>query len=149
VHYEAELAAVIGRRLRRAAPEECREAVAGWTCANDVTEREMQRRDKQWWRAKGFDTFGPLGPWLQTQEPDPEAHIRSYLNGELRQEGQVRDMLWEPFRLLSYVSQAMTLLPGDVVMLGTPPGVGELHPGDVVRVEVEGVGQLENPVRAE
>jgi 2-keto-4-pentenoate hydratase/2-oxohepta-3-ene-1,7-dioic acid hydratase in catechol pathway len=149
VDHEAELAVVVGSRLRRATPEESRSAVAGWTCANDVTERDMQRRDRQWWRAKGFDTFSVLGPFLETEEPDPSAYIRGFVNGELRQEGRVRDMIRDPYEILSYISQAVTLEPGDVVMLGTPPGVGPLVPGDVVEVEVEGVGVLRNPVTAE
>lgn len=149
VDYEGELVAVIGSELRRADRETARAAVLGWSCGNDVTERDMQRRDKQWWRAKGFDTFGPVGPWLETETPDPDARIRTFVNGELRQVGQVRDMLRDPFEILAYVSQAMTLLPGDAVMLGTPPGVGPLQPGDVVRVAIDGIGVLENPVLAE
>ncbi|GAB4248855.1 MAG: fumarylacetoacetate hydrolase family protein [Thermoleophilia bacterium] len=149
VEYEGELVLVVDRRCRRVSPQEALGFVRGWTCGNDVTEREMQRADKQWWRAKGYDTFGPVGPYLETEVPDPDAEIRTYLNGELRQQGRVRDMLFDPAAVLSYVSQALTLEPGDLIMLGTPPGVGALRPGDVVRVEIEGVGELENPVVAE
>jgi 2-keto-4-pentenoate hydratase/2-oxohepta-3-ene-1,7-dioic acid hydratase in catechol pathway len=149
VDYEGELVAVIGRSLRRATSEEAREAVRGWTCGNDVTERDFQRSDKQWWRAKGFDTFAPLGPYLETTHPDPEAFIRCRVNGQLRQEGQVRDMIRDPYTLLAFMSQAMTLLPGDCIMLGTPPGVGTLAPGDEVEVAIDGVGVLRNPVVAE
>jgi 2-keto-4-pentenoate hydratase/2-oxohepta-3-ene-1,7-dioic acid hydratase in catechol pathway len=149
VEFEGELVAVIGREARRVDPDEAREVVAGWTCGNDVTERDLQRRDKQWWRAKGFDTFAPVGPYLETEPPDSEARIRTYRNGELVQQGRVGDMLRDPFIIISLISEAMTLVPGDMVMLGTPPGVGEVRPGDVVEVDIEGVGRLQNPVVAE
>jgi 2-keto-4-pentenoate hydratase/2-oxohepta-3-ene-1,7-dioic acid hydratase in catechol pathway len=149
VEYEGELAVVIARETRRVTPEEARNAVLGWTCANDVTERDLQGQDKQWWRAKGFDTFAVAGPHLETEMPAPEAWIRTRVNGKLRQEGQVRDMIRNPFEIISLVSQAMTLKRGDLIMLGTPPGVGELHPGDQVEVEIDGVGYLSNPVRLE
>jgi 2-keto-4-pentenoate hydratase/2-oxohepta-3-ene-1,7-dioic acid hydratase in catechol pathway len=149
VEYEGELAVAIARETRRVTPEEARRAVWGWTCANDVTERDLQAQDKQWWRAKGFDTFAVAGPFLETETPSPEAWIRTRVNGELRQEGQVRDMIRDPFEIISLVSQAMTLHRGDLIMLGTPPGVGELHPGDEVEVEIDGVGYLRNPVRSE
>jgi 2-keto-4-pentenoate hydratase/2-oxohepta-3-ene-1,7-dioic acid hydratase in catechol pathway len=149
VEYEGELAVVIARRTRRVAPEEARMAVLGWTCANDVTERDMQGVDKQWWRAKGYDTFAVAGPFIETEAPSPEAWIRTKVNGILRQEGQVRDMFRDPYTVISLVSQAMTLERGDLIMLGTPPGVGEIHPGDVVEVEIDGVGYLRNTVVAE
>ena len=149
VEYEGELAVAIARDTRRVTPEEARHAVWGWTCANDVTERDMQGQDKQWWRAKGFDTFAVAGPFLETEAPSPEAWIRTRVNGELRQEGQVRDMIRDPFEIISLVSQAMTLNRGDLIMLGTPPGVGELHSGDEVEVEIDGVGYLRNSVRPE
>jgi len=149
VEYEGELAVVIGRETRRVTPEEARQAVLGWTCANDVTERDLQGQDKQWWRAKGYDTFAVAGPYLETETPEPEAWIRTRVNGQLRQEGQVRDMIRDPFAIISLVSQAMTLQRGDLIMLGTPPGVGELHPGDEVEVEIDGVGYLSNRVEAE
>jgi len=149
VEYEGELAVVISRKTRRVTPEEARQAVLGWTCANDVTERDLQGQDKQWWRAKGFDTFAVAGPYLETEAPPSDAWIRTRVNGELRQEGQVGDMIRDPFEVISLVSQAMTLHPGDLIMLGTPPGVGELHPGDEVEVEIDGVGYLRNPVEPE
>jgi 2-keto-4-pentenoate hydratase/2-oxohepta-3-ene-1,7-dioic acid hydratase in catechol pathway len=149
VEYEGELAVVIARSTRRVTPEEARRAVWGWTCANDVTERDLQNADKQWWRAKGFDTFAVAGPFLETEAPSAEAWIRTRVNGAVRQEGQVKDMIRDPFTIISLVSQAMTLERGDLIMLGTPPGVGELHPGDEVEVEIDGVGYLHNPVRAE
>jgi 2-keto-4-pentenoate hydratase/2-oxohepta-3-ene-1,7-dioic acid hydratase in catechol pathway len=149
VEYEGELAVVIARETRRVTREEAKNAVLGWTCANDVTERDLQGQDKQWWRAKGYDTFAVAGPYLETEMPAPEAWIRTRVNGQVRQEGQVRDMIRDPFEIISLVSQAMTLKRGDLIMLGTPPGVGELHPGDEVEVEIDGVGYLSNPVRSE
>ena len=149
VEHEGELVAVMGRVARRVTPAEAPEFVAGWCCGNDVTERDLQRADKQWWRAKGFDTFAPVGPYLETETPDPEAAVRCLRNGSVVQEGRVRDMLRDPFTLISVISEAMTLLPGDLIMLGTPPGVGEFRPGDRVDVDIEGVGRLANPVVAE
>ena len=149
VEYEGELAVVIARDTRRVTPEEARKAVFGWTCANDVTERTLQGEDKQWWRAKGFDTFAVAGPYLETEMPRPDAWLRTRVNGELRQEAQIQDMIRDPFEIISIVSQAMTLQRGDMIMLGTPSGVGELHPGDEVEVEIDGVGYLRNPVELE
>ena len=149
VEYEGELAVVIARDTRRVTPEEARRAVLGWTCANDVTERDLQQVDKQWWRAKGFDTFAVAGPYLETELPLPEAWLRTRVNGELRQEAQILDMIRDPFEIISIVSQAMTLERGDMIMLGTPSGVGELHPGDVVEIEIDGVGYLRNTVELE
>ena len=149
VEYEGELAVVIARETRRVSPEEARQAVLGWTCANDVTERDMQGTDMQWWRAKGYDTFAVAGPFIETETPRLDAWLRTKVNGEVRQEGQVGDMIRDPFTVISLVSQAMTLYRGDLIMLGTPPGVGELKPGDEVEVEIDGVGYLRNLVVAE
>lgn len=149
VEYEGELALVIGRTVRRVTPDEARTAVMGWTCANDVTERDMQAVDGQWWRAKGYDTFAVAGPFLETEAPLAEAWIRTRVNGAVRQEGQVRDMIRDPYTIISLLSQAVTLHRGDLIMLGTPPGVGELHVGDEVEVEIDGVGYLRNHVVAE
>jgi 2-keto-4-pentenoate hydratase/2-oxohepta-3-ene-1,7-dioic acid hydratase in catechol pathway len=149
VEYEGELAVAISRRIRRVTPAEAAKAVWGWTCANDVTERDQQAEDKQWWRAKGYDTFGAIGPFLETEAPSAEAYIRTRVNGELRQEAQVQDMIRDPFEIISLVSQAMTLERGDLIMLGTSSGVGELHPGDEVEVDIDGVGRLRNQVRME
>jgi 2-keto-4-pentenoate hydratase/2-oxohepta-3-ene-1,7-dioic acid hydratase in catechol pathway len=149
VEYEGELAVAIARDTRRVTPEEARRAVLGWTCANDVTERDLQSQDKQWWRAKGIDTFAVAGPFLETETPSPDAWIRTRVNGELRQEGQVRDMFRDPFEVISLISQSMTLQRGDLIMLGTPPGVGPLRPGDEVEVDIDGVGYLRNPVLPE
>jgi len=146
VEYEGELAVVIARDIRRATPEEARKAVLGWTCANDVTERDQQALDKQWWRAKGYDTFAVAGPFLETEVPSPSAWIRTRVNGKVRQEAQLSDMIRDPYEIIAVASQAMTLNRGDLIMLGTPSGVGELHPGDEVEVEIDGVGYLRNPV---
>lgn len=146
VEYEGELAVVIGEKVRRVTPEEAAAAVLGWTCANDVTERDQQGKDKQWWRAKGYDTFAVAGPYLETQAPAADAWIRTRVNGEERQAAQVKDMIRDPYTIISLISQAMTLYPGDLIMLGTPDGVGELHPGDEVEVEIDGIGLLRNPV---
>lgn len=149
VEYEGELGVVISRTIRRVTPEEARTAILGWTCANDVTERDMQAVDGQWWRAKGYDTFAVAGPFLETEAPSDEAWIRTRVNGRVRQEGQVRDMIRDPYTIISLLSQATTLHRGDLIMLGTPPGVGELHVGDEVEVEIDGVGFLKNRVVAE
>jgi 2-keto-4-pentenoate hydratase/2-oxohepta-3-ene-1,7-dioic acid hydratase in catechol pathway len=149
VEYEGELAVVIARDTRRVSPEEAAECILGWTCANDVTEREQQGLDKQWWRAKGYDTFAVAGPFLETEAPSPEAWIRTRVNGQLRQEAQLSDMIRDPYEIIAVASQCMTLNRGDLIMLGTPSGVGELHPGDEVEVEIDGVGYLRNDVQME
>jgi 2-keto-4-pentenoate hydratase/2-oxohepta-3-ene-1,7-dioic acid hydratase in catechol pathway len=146
VEHEGELAVVISRDIRRVTPEEAATAVLGWTCANDVTERDQQGQDKQWWRAKGYDTFAVAGPFLETEYPGPDAWLRTRVNGEVRQEAQLSDMIRDPFEIISIVCQAMTLNRGDMIMLGTPSGVGPLQPGDEVEVEIDGVGYLRNPV---
>ncbi len=146
VEYEGELALVIGQRTKGVAPERALECVLGYTCANDVTARDLQRRDGQWTRAKGFDTFCPLGPVISTDVELASLVIRTRLNGELRQEASTREMVFPVEGLLSAISAVMTLEPGDVVLTGTPTGVGELHIGDVVEVEIEGVGTLTNVV---
>lgn len=149
VEHEAELAVVIGppgaRRADRAAAEQ---AIFGWTCANDVTARDLQRSDGQWTRAKGFDSFCPLGPWIVTGVDLTDREVRCEVNDEVRQLGRTSQMVFDPATLVSYISHVMTLLPGDVVLTGTPAGVGPLQPGDRVAVRVEGVGELVNPVIA-
>jgi len=149
VDHEAELAVVIGppgaRRADRAAAER---AIFGWTCANDVTARDLQRSDGQWTRAKGFDSFCPLGPWIATGVDMADREVRCEVNEEVRQVGRTKDMVFDPVTLVSYVSHVMTLLPGDVVLTGTPAGVDRLSPGDTVTVRIEGIGTLSNPVLA-
>jgi 2-keto-4-pentenoate hydratase/2-oxohepta-3-ene-1,7-dioic acid hydratase in catechol pathway len=150
VEHEAELAVVVGQRCRDILPEEAWEVVLGVTAANDVTARDLQRRDGQWTRAKGFDTFCPVGPWVingfsEDQLADLEVACR--VNGAVRQTGHVGDMVFSPAVLIAYAASVMTLEPGDLILTGTPAGVGPLEAGDVVEVDVEGVGVLSNPVR--
>lgn len=146
VDHEAELGVVIGRLCRRASVEEAPRYVLGYTCGNDVTARDLQERDGQWTRAKGFDGFCPLGPWVETELDPSDVEVVARVNGEVRQQGRTSAMAFPPALLVAHVSRVMTLLPGDVILTGTPAGVGPLEPGDTVEVEVEGVGVLENPV---
>ena len=146
VDYEGELAVVMGQRARNVPPQKAHDFILGYTCANDVTARDLQRRDNQWTRAKGFDTFSPLGPYIVTDLDPAHLAIRSRVNGEIRQDGSTADMVFGVAELIAYISQVMTLDPGDVVLTGTPSGVGPLQPGDVVEVEIEGIGTLRNPV---
>lgn len=158
VDFEAELAIVIGRTARRVSAAAALDYVLGYTCANDVSARDCQREDKQWTRAKGFDTFGPLGPWIVTADelnPDRLA-IRSRLNGEVMQQASTSSMIHNCAALVSYLSHQFTLLPGTVILTGTPEGVGMarkppvfLKPGDRIEVEIEGIGTLANPVAGE
>lgn len=149
VEHEAELALVIGRRCRNVTPTEAWGYVFGLTCANDVTARDLQRRDGQWTRAKGFDTFCPVGPWLVRGLSAAEASalmLTCRVNGTVRQQASTGEMVFPPAALLAYASSVMTLEPGDLLLTGTPAGVGPLAPGDVVEVELAGIGQLCNPV---
>ena len=151
VDYEAELAVVIGRRCRNVAPEDAWDYVLGVTCGNDVTARDLQMRDNQWTRAKGFDTFCPLGPGLVTglSETDvADLEVICRVNGELCQRGRTSEMTFSPTQLITYTAGIMTLEPGDVIMTGTPAGIGPLTAGDVVEVEVENIGVLRNLVKA-
>ena len=142
LHYEGELAVVIGRRCKAVAAEDVAGVVFGYTVANDLTMRDVQKREGQWTRGKGFDDSCPLGPWVET-ELDPAAlSLRSTVNGELRQDGTTADMLRDVAACVSWVSQAMTLLPGDVVLTGTPAGVGSLQRGDEIAVTIAGIGTL-------
>ena len=146
VHYEAELAVVVGRTLTRVSPVEAKVGVLGWSCLNDVTARDIQREEKQFTRAKGFDTFCPIGPWIETNLDPNDLSVVCRVNGAERQRGYVKDMAFDPFAVVSYVSHVMTLLPGDVIATGTPEGVGAIQRGDWVEVEVSGIGVLKNPV---
>lgn len=149
VEHEAELAVVIGPPgARRADQAAARQAIFGWTCANDVTARDLQRADGQWTRGKGFDSFCPLGPWIVTGDELGDREVRCEVNEEVRQLGRTSEMVFDPVTLVSYISHVMTLLPGDVVLTGTPAGVAPLTAGDTVVVRVEGVGELVNPVVA-
>jgi len=145
VDYEAELAVVIGKTAHHVREQDFREYVLGYTCCNDVTARDLQRKDGQFTRSKGFDTFAPLGPWIETEIKDPDKlTVESYLNGERRQHGNTGDMVFGVATLVSYISRIMTLLPGDVIATGTPAGIGPMQPGDVVEVKIEGIGTLRN-----
>jgi len=148
VDYEGELVAIIGIPLRHVSPEAALEGVRGYTCGNDVTARDLQEAEELWTRAKGFDTFCSLGPRIAPLDP-ADAGIVTRVNGEVRQSGRTSQMVVGVGELIAYISRCMTLEPGDAVFTGTPAGVGPLHEGDVVEVEVEGIGILRNPVRAE
>lgn len=150
VDYEAELALVIGKTARHVTEDEAAGHLFGYTCANDVTDREIQKRDGLYARAKGFDTFCPVGPWIETEVAEPrDLAVRALVNGEVRQDGNTRDMIFGPAELVSFISRVMTLHPGDLILTGTPAGIGPLAPGDTVSVEIENVGLLINPVSAE
>ncbi len=148
VDYEAELAVVIGRKAKDVKEKDAASHILGFTCINDVTARDLQVRDVQYTRAKGFDTFAPLGPWIVTDFDPTEAPVRCLVNGEVRQDGDTREMGASVYRLVEFISSVMTLFPGDVIATGTPPGVGSLRVGDVVTVEVGGIGALTNRVVA-
>ncbi|MBO9367206.1 MAG: fumarylacetoacetate hydrolase family protein [Chloroflexi bacterium] len=146
VEHEAELVVVIGRRGKNILPEQAREYIFGYTVGNDVTARDLQRSDGQWTRAKGFDTFCPFGPWIDTEFDPSDAVITCRVNGQLRQMGSTREMVFSVPTLIAFISSVMTLEPGDLIFTGTPAGVGPLQEGDVVEVEIEGLGKLRNPV---
>jgi len=148
VDYEGELAVVIGRLARGVRTEDAFKYILGYTCANDVTLRDLQKTDEQWARAKGFDGSAPIGPWIETDLDPNDAIVRTRLNGEIRQQASTSEMVFGVATLIEYITDFMTLLPGDVLLTGTPEGVGTLSDGDVVEVEVEGVGVLRNEVRA-
>ena len=146
VDYEGELAVVIGRLARDVRAEDAFQVILGYTCANDVTLRDLQHANDQWTRAKGFDGSCPLGPWIETSLDPNDVRVETRLNGDLRQAGQTADRVVGVATLIEYITTFMTLLPGDVLLTGTPEGVGKLEAGDVVEVEVDGVGTLRNPV---
>jgi 2-keto-4-pentenoate hydratase/2-oxohepta-3-ene-1,7-dioic acid hydratase in catechol pathway len=150
VDYEAELAVVIGETARRVPEDRALDYVLGYTCFNDVTARDLQKKDGQFTRAKGFDTFAPLGPWIETEIPDPDnLSVEAYLNGERRQHSHTGNMVFGVARLISFISHIMTLLPGDVIATGTPSGIGPMRVGDVIEIRVEGIGALRNQIVAE
>jgi 2-keto-4-pentenoate hydratase/2-oxohepta-3-ene-1,7-dioic acid hydratase in catechol pathway len=148
VEHEAELVAVIGRRSRNVTAEEAGRSVFGYTIGNDVTARDLQRSDGQWTRAKGFDTFCPFGPWIDTDFDPADAVISCRVGGQPRQMASTRDMVFSVANLVAFISSIMTLEPGDLIFTGTPAGVSPLKAGDVVEVEIEGLGKLSNPVAA-
>jgi 2-keto-4-pentenoate hydratase/2-oxohepta-3-ene-1,7-dioic acid hydratase in catechol pathway len=149
VEHEAELAVVIGKEGRWIAPEEAHDHVFGYTIANDVSARDLQFQDGQWTRGKGFDTFCPLGPWVETEFDPADAVITCHVNDELRQMASTRDMVFNVRQLIAYASSVMTLFPGDLLLTGTPAGVNTIVDGDFVEVAIEGIGSLRNPVATE
>lgn len=146
VDAEAELALVMGQFCHNVSEDNAAQYIFGYTCANDVTARDVQRQESLIGHCKAYDTFCPIGPWLETEVEDVNAlPIRCVVNNEVRQDGNTDDMLFSPFRLVSYLSKIMTLVPGDVILTGTPPGVSAIQDGDMIQVEIEGVGVLFNP----
>jgi 2-keto-4-pentenoate hydratase/2-oxohepta-3-ene-1,7-dioic acid hydratase in catechol pathway len=150
LHFEGELAVVIGRICRDVPVEKATDVIHGYTIANDVTARDLQRKDGQFTRAKGFDSFCPLGPWIET-DLDPQTFVdgvsvQTHLNGDLVQDGSTKDMVFDIPSLIAHVTSVMTLLPGDVILTGTPEGVGPMNPGDEVEVSIAGIGTLTNKV---
>jgi 2-keto-4-pentenoate hydratase/2-oxohepta-3-ene-1,7-dioic acid hydratase in catechol pathway len=148
LHYEGELAVVIGKTLSKVTEAEALDYVLGYTCAIDVTARDKQRSDLQWTRGKSADGFCPVGPWLETDLDPTNVNVQTHINDELRQDGNTQDMIFSVANVLSYISQFMTLNPGDLVLTGTPEGVGPLHVNDTICVTVEGIGTLERHVIA-
>jgi 2-keto-4-pentenoate hydratase/2-oxohepta-3-ene-1,7-dioic acid hydratase in catechol pathway len=149
VEHEAELVAVVGKRSRHITAENARKHILGYTVGNDVTARDLQKADDQWTRAKGFDTFCPFGPWIDTTFDPSDAVITCKVNGQPRQMASTQDLVFEVPILMAYISSVMTLEPGDLIFTGTPAGVGTLKPGDEVVVEIEGLGVLKNSVSAD
>ena len=145
VHYEGELAVVIGRMCKDVSRQDAAKVIFGYTCANDVTARDLQRSDGQWSRAKGFDTFCPVGPWIETELDTTDLSLVTRRDGEVVQDGTTADMIHDVAALVAHVSEAFTLLPGDLILTGTPAGVGPVQAGQRVEVEIEGIGTLGNP----
>jgi 2-keto-4-pentenoate hydratase/2-oxohepta-3-ene-1,7-dioic acid hydratase in catechol pathway len=148
VDFEGELGVVIGKRARRVTREQALDYVEGYTIVNDVTVRDLQKKDGQWTRAKGFDTFCPIGPRTVSGLDPSKLHLTTRVNGVVKQESPTSDLIFDVPTLISFVSQHMTLEPGDIISTGTPSGVGNLNPGDVVEIEISGIGVLRNPVVA-
>jgi 2-keto-4-pentenoate hydratase/2-oxohepta-3-ene-1,7-dioic acid hydratase in catechol pathway len=147
VEHEAELVAVIGKRGRNVTAESARDYILGYTVGNDVTARDLQKSDGQWTRAKGFDTFCPFGPWIDTDFAPSDALVTCRVNGQMRQLASTRDMVFSVGVLIAYISSVMTLEPGDLIFTGTPAGVSQLQAGDTVEVEIDGLGLLSNSVQ--
>jgi 2-keto-4-pentenoate hydratase/2-oxohepta-3-ene-1,7-dioic acid hydratase in catechol pathway len=146
VDYEAELGAVISKKCKNVSPQEAKECVFGYTALNDVTARDLQKVDGQWARAKSFDTFCPFGPYVDTDFDPKGKRVQSILNGQVRQDGNTDDMRFDTFELISFISQCMTLLPGDVIATGTPAGIGPMSKGDSIEIRIEGLESLINKV---
>jgi 2-keto-4-pentenoate hydratase/2-oxohepta-3-ene-1,7-dioic acid hydratase in catechol pathway len=148
VEHEAELALVVGKVAKDVPRERASEVIFGYTCANDVTARDQQRADGQFTRAKGYDSFCPIGPWIETTFDPSAVRVQALVNGEPKQDGNTRDMVFDIATLVSFMSHVMTLVPGDVILTGTPEGVGRIVDGDTVTIAIEGIGELTNPVRS-
>jgi 2-keto-4-pentenoate hydratase/2-oxohepta-3-ene-1,7-dioic acid hydratase in catechol pathway len=148
VEHEAELGLVIGKVAKDVPRERALDVVFGYTCANDVTARDQQRQDKQFTRAKGYDSFCPIGPWIETTFDPAEVGVRALVNGQVKQDGNTRDMIFDVATIVSFISHVMTLVPGDVILTGTPEGVGRIVSGDIVTIVIDGIGELTNQVRA-
>jgi 2-keto-4-pentenoate hydratase/2-oxohepta-3-ene-1,7-dioic acid hydratase in catechol pathway len=147
VDYEAELGIVMKDRARKISPADARDHILGYTCANDVTARDLQKRDVQWTRAKSFDTFCPVGPWIETELNPDDLLVELYLNGERRQSSRTSQFIFTVDYLVSFISGIMTLEPGDLIITGTPAGVGPMMPGDEIEVRIQGIGSLKNTVK--
>ena len=148
IDYEGELGVVIGKKAKDVSEAATKEYVLGYTCFNDVSDRDAQAADGQWTRAKGYDTFTPIGPWIETEANPDNLKLETYLNGELRQSASTSDLIFGISKLVSFISGVMTLLPGDVIATGTPSGIGPMHPGDIVEVKIQNIGTLRNSVAA-
>jgi 2-keto-4-pentenoate hydratase/2-oxohepta-3-ene-1,7-dioic acid hydratase in catechol pathway len=148
IDFEGELGVVIGKKAKDVPEEAAKEYILGYTCFNDVSDRNAQAADGQWTRAKGHDTFAPIGPWIETEANPDSLKLETYLNGELRQSASTSDLIFGISKLVSFISSIMTLLPGDVIATGTPSGVGPMKPGDIVEIRIEKIGTLKNFVIA-
>jgi 2-keto-4-pentenoate hydratase/2-oxohepta-3-ene-1,7-dioic acid hydratase in catechol pathway len=146
VDYECELAVVIGKKAAHVSPEKALDYVLGYTCFNDVTARDLQSKDRQWTRAKSFDTFAAIGPWIETEVDITDCPVETWLNGKLKQHGNARDLIFPVSGIVSFISNVMTLLPGDVIATGTPRGIGPMQPGDTVEIKIAPIGTLRNYV---
>lgn len=149
VDYEAELGVVIRDRIRSISPGEAQSHILGYTCANDVTARDLQKKDGQWTRAKSFDTFCPVGPWIETDLDPGDLPVQSFLNGAERQSSRTSQFIFPVYELVSFISRVMTLEPGDLIITGTPAGIGPMKPGDEIEVRIGGIGSLKNSVIAD
>jgi 2-keto-4-pentenoate hydratase/2-oxohepta-3-ene-1,7-dioic acid hydratase in catechol pathway len=146
VDYEGELGVVIGKKAKLISAEESSKYILGYTCFNDVTERQFQKDDGQWTRAKGFDTFAPMGPWIETDIDASDLQLETYLNGQLRQQSRTSELIFGIPAIISFITGVMTLLPGDVIATGTPAGIAPMKAGDVVEIKIEKIGTLRNKV---
>lgn len=146
VDYEGELSVIIKSKCKNISPEDAPRYILGYTCGNDVTARDLQKKDGQWTRGKSFDTFCPLGPWIETELNPVNLKIQTYLNGQLKQSSSTSRMITPVYELVSFISKVMTLMPGDVIMTGTPEGIGPMQKGDTVEIVIEGIGKLKNNV---